>query len=258
MSMKDFTWSPAATKAFERWSQHKNAQIDDLPLRLLLQGTMIGNNLWNSVDCWWQRYPKHFGMFWATVQQQPRQPWSQSALRVLAKYVPVEEVEQLVQSALLCPHGRNWLLSSLDYAPYLHNMNNEQIREWVRATTYSMPNLFETFDSLGKLQACLNGSTRHNIVAETLAWQYHEQENLAPNNNVAKAWRLNTTDLNRWMDEDKQLPFWFDPVNRCNWRSECIQWIQQTGYVLHKDHPLFACVQKNSTDYSAPSSTQNA
>lgn len=237
--VKNFAWSPAVTAAFAHWSHHKNAQMDDLPLPWLLQGTMLGADLWNSVDHWWRRWPMQFGMFWAIIQKSPRQKWSQAALHTLAKHVPVDEVELLVQSALLCDDGRAWMLSSPNYAPYLRNINAEQMQQWVRSTTYSMPSLFETFDSLVMLHGYIQDSHK-NLVAEILAWHYHEQEKLEPTSNVAKAWVLSTVDLDKWMDEDKQLPFWFDPVNRASWVAQCRNWADKTGYVVDDESPLFS------------------
>ena len=238
--VKNFAWSPAVTASFASWSHHKNAQIEDLPLPWLLQGTMLGADLWDSVDYWWRRYPVHFGMFWVVIQEHPRQKWSASALRTLAKHVPVDEVEQLVASALLCDDGRAWMLSSLDYGPYLRNIKLDQLQQWVRATTYSMPSLFETFDSLVKLQDYIQDSPIKNLIAETLAWHYQEQEKLEPTNNVAKAWSMSTADLDKWMDEDKQLPFWFDPVNKYSWISQCRNWVEKTGCLVDENHPLLS------------------
>lgn len=238
--VKNFAWSPAVSTAFAHWSHHKNAQMDDLPLPWLFQGTMLGSDLWDSVDHWWRRYPMQFGMFWALVQAQPRQKWSQAALRTLAKHVPIDEVEQLVQSALLCDDGRAWLLASSEYGPYLRNINAEQMQQWVRSTTYSMPSLFEAFDGLVQLQGHIKNSDNKNLVAETLAWHYHEQEKLDPSSNVAKAWGMSTPALDKWMDEDKQLPFWFDPVNRSSWVSQCRNWTEKTGYVVDENSPLSA------------------
>lgn len=238
--VKNFAWSPAATTAFMHWSHNKDAVIDDMPLPWLFQGTMLGADLWESIDHWWRRYPAHFGMFWAIVQQQPRQKWSQAALRTLAKHVPVDEVEHLVESALLCDDGRAWMLSSEEYGPYLRNINLEQMQQWVRSTTYSMPSMFEAFDGLVKLQEHIRDSANGHLLAQTLAWHFHEQEKLDPGTNVAKAWGMTTPDLDKWMDEDKQLPFWFDPVNRSSWLEQCRLWVEKTGYVVADASPLRA------------------
>lgn len=238
--VQNFTWSPAVAAGFAHWSHHKNAAAGDLPLSWLFQGTMLGADLWDSVDHWWRRYPEQFEMFWAVVQEQPRQKWSQSALRTLAKHVPINEVEQLVQSALLCDDGRAWMLSSEDYGPYLRNIAPEQMQQWVRATTYSMPSLFETFDGLVKLQGHIQHSDNKDLVAFTLAWHYYEQEKLDPSTNVAKAWAMSTHALDQWMDDDKQLPFWFDPVNRSSWQAQCRNWAEKTGHVIDENSPLAA------------------
>lgn len=236
--VKNFSWSPDSTAAFARWSAHRDAHVDDLPQAWLFQGTMLGADLWDSVHHWWNRYPLHFGMFWATVQQQPRQKWSQAALRTLAKHVPVDEVQNLVESALLCDDGRAWLLANESYGTYLRNISREQVRQWVRSTTYSMPSLFESFDSLATLQQNMAGGPNASFVADALALHYQEQEQQDPTTNVAKAWGMSTTDLDKWMDEDKQLPFWFDPVNRESWKQQCRKWLSKTGYTLGNNHPL--------------------
>ena len=237
--IKNFSWSPTVTTAFAHWSHNKNAQMEDLPLQWLLQGTMLGSDLWDSIDHWWRRFPMQFEMFWAVIQAHPRQKWSQAALRTLAKHVPVDEVEKLVQSALLCDDGRAWMLSSSAYGPYLRDMTVEQMQQWVRSTTYSMPSLFETFDSLVKLQGYIQDTSKSNLVAETLAWHYHEQEKLEPTSNISKAWALSTPDLDKWMDDDKNLPFWFDPVNRSSWVTQCRNWADKTGYKIDERNSLF-------------------
>ncbi len=236
--VKKFAWSPATTKAFMQWSHDKQAVQDDLPIAWLFQGTMLGAELWASVDHWWNRYPEHFGMFWAIVQKQPRQKWSQAALRTLAIHVPVDEVENLVRSALLCDDGRAWLLTHQEYGTYLRNIGAEALKEWVRSTTYSMPSLFESFDGLVKLQRHIGQGPQPDALAAALAWHFQEQEKLDPSTNVGKAWGMPTAELDKWMDEDKQLPFWFDPVNRTSWQSQCRNWIEKTGYVVDSNSPL--------------------
>lgn len=238
--VKNFSWSPDSTSAFARWSSHRDAVMDDLPQAWLFQGTMLGADLWDSIHHWWNRYPEHFGIFWATVQQQPRQKWSQAALRTLAKHVPVDEVRNLVESALLCDDGRAWLLANKDYGIYLRNISQDQVRQWVRSTTYSMPSLFEAFDSLTKLQLHMMEGPNASYVADALAQHYQEQEHLDPSTNTAKAWVMTTPELNHWMDDDKQLPFWFDPVNRDSWKQQCQKWLAQTNYQLSSTHPLRA------------------
>lgn len=237
--VKNFVWSPVAMEAFSNWSHNKRAEIDDLPLSWLFQGTMLGADLWESIDHWWNRYPTHFGMFWAIVQTQPRQKWSQAALRTLANHVPVDEVEQLVQSALLCDDGRAWILASEEYSPYLRNITTEQIQQWIGATTYSMQSLFSTFDSLVHLQRCLQESSKKTLIPATLAWHFQQQEHIDPSSNTGKAWHLITPVLDKWMNDDKQLPFWFDPVNKESWLAQCREWIKATGYSCNENSPLF-------------------
>lgn len=228
--VKNFAWSADKTSAFGKWSRNKKAGIDDLPLAWLFQGTMLGTDLWENVDHWWKRFPGHFGMFWSVVQSQPRQKWSRAALHTLSLHVPIDEVENLVQSALLCDDGRSWLLASKDYAVYLRHINEEQMRQWVRSTTYSMPSLFEAFESLIKLQGYTKNEHNEHLLATTLFWHYGQQQALDASSNIAKAWNMSTPDLDNWMNEDKQLPFWFDPVNRSSWLAQCRHWVEQTGY----------------------------
>lgn len=228
--VKNFAWSPENKKAFAKWSRNKNAEEDDLPLAWLFQGTMLGAELWEKMDHWWKRFPKHFGMFWAVVQKQPRQKWSRAALHTLSLHVPIDEVENLVESALLCDDGRAWLLASPEYSFYLRHINEEQMRQWVCSTTYSMPNLFEAFESLIKLQSHIKSGYNEHLLASTLLWHYEQQQALDASSNTAKAWNMSTPDLDNWMNEDKQLPFWFDPVNRSSWLAQCRNWVEQTGY----------------------------
>ena len=240
--VKNFVWSPDSVSAFSNHSRHKNAHPDDLPLLWLFQGTMLGNDLWESIDHWWNRFPAHFGMFWTIVQQQPRQKWSLSALRTLAKHVPVDEVENLVASALLCDDGRAWLLASTEYSFYLSNISDEQIQQWVRSTTYSMSSLFEAFESLAKLQRHMQPQHCARI-ANALANHFNEQEAAVVTNNVAKAWHMSTSDLDKWMEDDKQLPFWFDPVNKISWIEQCAVWTKETGYAIDNKSPLYTIVR---------------
>lgn len=224
-TVTSFSWTPYTLKAFKKHSHAFNVSSDDLPQSWLFQGTMLGMELWNEVDHWWKRFPAHFGMFWAIVQKQPRQKWSQSALRVLAKHVPIDEVENLVDSAMMCDDGRAWLLADNEYNVYLKQISAEQLLQWVACTTYSMQHVKESFHHLSILQKHVLNPP--DALTKALLSHLAFQDDQDPTTIAGRAWHLSTAELDRWMDEDKTLPFWFDPVNRESWMSAFEEWKSQ-------------------------------
>ena len=234
-------WTEDKIYAFSHWTSHKDATIDDLPQALVFQGTMGGATLWRSLDHWWLRFPEHFGMFWATVQATPRQKWSSEALTVLAKHIPVDEVEMLVATALLSDDGRAWLLNQKEYNVYLRKIDKDSLAVWAQSTVYSMQDIKLAFESLVLLH--LKGQCPAAPIAAALHIVWETQNHLPLTEIKGQAWNMPTEQLDIWMDEDKDLPWWFDPVNRQTWEICCTQWAQQCNWKPEAHQPLYHVIK---------------
>lgn len=218
----NFVWSHKNIILFGHLVASDTSAISSFPNEWLFKGAPLGRSLWENVHIWWTKHPEHFTLFWIQVQIKVHHKWSAHALNVIAKHAPEKDKAYLINTATAGEEGRLWLLSSPEYKHYLCTMNNLQLMAWVEPTTYSMQHLEENFAYLQMLLDLL-GENRA-LLLSSLQDHLHQTDRIDLKTLAGQAWLLNDLDLNRWMDQDKSLPFWFDPVNRNSWMHHFNRW----------------------------------
>jgi len=192
-----------------------NSQPEDVCLKAALDALSspkIEYSRW--LHLWWQKHPEHFSIFWESIKQSPSQKLTSFALEVLAYHIKEAELQPFVNICMLNENGRLRLLQNIYYHHYLHDLSIENAFLWVKPTVYSMEHAKIAFECLSKLIKIDN----HNIHVLNIALdKVMQDQDQHKDQRVKKAWSLSNEDLNQWMDEDKTLPYWFDPINRQTW-----------------------------------------
>lgn len=235
------SWESEGLEKLHRWIQDPRAQENDIPEHAIAKGVSLNQGYWDIISRWWTRYPKQFALFWKYLEKNPRQPWSPSCLNTLDKHST--DKTKVINLALLNDEGRFWLLNHATYFKHLENLSDVVLRDWTYSTIHSMQKTQDSFHTLYLLTKKCHIDPERTAAALTdvfLSMEHPTQEQANGHKQLSyKAWPLSNQELDHWMDEDKTLPWWFDPVNRHTWVQEFKEWSREVRWTPPPESPLF-------------------